>query len=439
MEDKYFDKKIKSILESPPAMRPDANALADMKRRLDNINTPREHSSKGLLWLLPLLILPFLFGTLFFYQKYQNLNQEINKLQSQFTQLNQNKIQNNYITYHYDTIYRTIYKDKIIERQFEKTIVPPPPILNSYFAYNNSNGYHPQHHQVLTDFSFLKKGIFNSIDDQLTNGRGFVNGKNLGLKGLTNFIELEATDKNLDAIDYLSLNPLNHNNELNVLDEKLNDVHWKVSKKNTNPIFYVIPTGINAGVDRMQWVRGNTGSKNFSGSSYGVNGSLEFPRGVEMQIGAEWLGLSFELKAQDDLSSFPTLPPDNPGDLFKELKVGLSYIQIPVVIKKYFRDKKSLQPMFGIGFVAYRPLKQKFSYEYINSSLVEYNSSQSFSDGDFSANNLRFNLGGRYSFRKRYIFQAEATYQHAFEQGTGEYFKLQYWALNLGMRYRFSD
>ncbi|MEO1263971.1 MAG: hypothetical protein AAFZ15_34515, partial [Bacteroidota bacterium] len=300
-----------------------------------------------------------MFGTFFFYQKYQNLNQEINKLQSQFTELSQNEIQNNYITYHYDTIYRTIYKDKIIERQFEKTIIPPPLILTSYLPHNNSNAYHPQGQQALTDFSFLKKGLFNSIDNQFTSGRGFSNIINLSL---VNSVTTETTDKNLDAIGYLPLNPLKYNNELNPLDKKLNDARWEASKKNINPMYYLIPTGINAGVDRMQWVRGNTGSKNFSGTSYGINGSLEFPRGVEMQVGVERLGLSFELKEQDDLSRFPILPPDNPGDLFKELKVGLSYIQIPVVLKKYFRNKKSLQPMFGVGLVSYKPLKQKLSY-----------------------------------------------------------------------------
>ena len=35
MANKYTDKKLKKILENPPEMKPDFNALSDMMRRLE--------------------------------------------------------------------------------------------------------------------------------------------------------------------------------------------------------------------------------------------------------------------------------------------------------------------------------------------------------------------------------------------------------------------
>ena len=80
MEDKYLDKKFKDILENPPPFEPDSAAINDMKRRLNQADVKSRRSSFGFWWLLPLLLIPLVFSSVFFYTKYQILNDKLNEL-----------------------------------------------------------------------------------------------------------------------------------------------------------------------------------------------------------------------------------------------------------------------------------------------------------------------------------------------------------------------
>ena len=77
-------------------------------------------------------------------------------------------------------------------------------------------------------------------------------------------------------IDYPSMSLVNYQPNEQNLEDRLNNEEWVSAKKRVNPIYYVIPKGINAGINRMQWINGNTGSNSYSGNSIGVTGSIEF-------------------------------------------------------------------------------------------------------------------------------------------------------------------
>ncbi len=83
------------------------------------------------------------------------------------------------------------------------------------------------------------------------------------------------------------------------------------------------------------------------------------------------------------------------------------------------------------------PAKQKFKYEYVNATIGEYKLNNSFSDGTFSAKNLRTTIGLNYQLFKKWQIGMEVLYQHSFEKTPEEYFNLNYWSGNLSLEYGF--
>ena len=431
MEDNYFDEKLRDIFENPPPFEADEVAIADMKRRLTEGQTKSHRGIAGLWWLLPLAFLPLLLGGFFFHNKYQNLNQKLDELNIQLTHFQQDTITKNYVTYHYDTIYKTIYKDVIIERHFEKSVVPPPHLGGFYNPYSTAPNLS---RSPLTDF--LRSGGLGNFGQKGFNSQNpFFQNESL----LPENSDEQAADffKNYspENIGLLSLKTIKPYTRFNNLEEKLNDAEWETAEIKANPISYFIPKGINVGGNYMPEIRGKADTKTYSGKNFGIATSIEFHKGVELQIGLERMGYKYELKDPATFVNYPTLPPDNSGDFLAELKVNLSSLQIPLVFKKYFRNKKDIKPFVGVGIVAQKPLKQKFIYEYINGAIGEYKLNQTFNEGEFSINNVRANLGVRYHLSDHFSAQTELLYQHGFDQGVGEYFKLRYFGWNVGLRY----
>ena len=143
-----------------------------------------------------------------------------------------------------------------------------------------------------------------------------------------------------------------------------------------------------------------------------LNGALRFYQDVELEIGLERLQIKSEITNQAEANAYPFIPPDNTDDLFKEIKFDLTYLQIPVTLRKYFYSDKSFSPFFGVGLVAYRPLKQEFEYEYVNGTIGEYYVGDTFSEGAFSLNNWRVDLGGQFRIRKNVSARAGLMYQY---------------------------
>ena len=72
MDNNYMDKKLKTILESPPDFIPDEAALNDMQQRLRAVNKPKQKRN-----ILPFLgwifLIPLLLSLGFIYKKYADL------------------------------------------------------------------------------------------------------------------------------------------------------------------------------------------------------------------------------------------------------------------------------------------------------------------------------------------------------------------------------
>lgn len=440
MEDNYFDNKLKDILENPPEFKPDARAISDMERRLDAPINNKPSRAAWLWWLLPLFFLPFLFGTIFFYTKYQTLNTKLNDLNSQLIHYQKDTTSQNYITYHYDTIYNTIYKDIIVERHYERQVVPPPIRYATFGNYSNPSNLLGSRN--LTDFGVYSAGnVFGQPPNVFS--APFINSGQFLEKGLSRqeLLEKEFDLKNriaerikdLDLEEVETYKRFRHIH----LQEMINDPNWEPFERNVNPIRYFVPKGINVSFAHSPTNNGNFSDANYSGKSVGLYAALEFHKNIQLQIGAENLGLEFEIKDQSLYTKYPIVNPDDPTDFLKELKVNTKYLQIPIIFQKSFRMNKVLQPIFGVGIVATKPYKQNIKYEYISSNVGEYDKNQTLKAGDFSVNNIRTTIGLNYNFWRKWSLHSEFMYQHAFEQGAGEYHKLNYFGWRTGLKYSF--
>ena len=161
------------------------------------------------------------------------------------------------------------------------------------------------------------------------------------------------------------------------------------------------------------------------------------PENRSLNIGVELLRENFEAKQASQIALFPAGIPDDPADILSEVKSNFSYLQIPVTLEQRFFIGEKFRPSVQFGFVAYQPIKQQFTYEFVNASIGEYKNSQSFTDGDFSFDNLRVGAGLDYTFTEKLSAGMQFTYQHGFSQAPNEYFNLRFWAVNFGLQYQF--
>ena len=110
---------------------------------------------------------------------------------------------------------------------------------------------------------------------------------------------------------------------------------------------------------------------------------------------------------------------------------------MPLIFKYVFKADKKWQPSIGIGVIARLPIKEQLKYEFVSIQGGEYNTILPFNDGSFSINNISGKIGLGYNFYKNYSIQAEGFYNHQFGEGTNPYFKLNYYGLNINLKYKF--
>lgn len=435
MEDNYLDKKFREILENPPQMEPPESAIEDMRNRLTGEGERKKRGMVLPIWWPFLLTILFVLGSFLFFQKYQSLNQKFDALNLQLTEIQNDTLINKTIVYQFDTIVNTIYKDVIIERRYEKAagFTENERRNNAVFSSNNFN-------------LFGKKSYGNSEQNRY---QAFSNWRNVsGFSpqkiGLTNpnnpllpkeYEDIFEISKDVAAIDFLDLKYLKMGEIDQDLIDKLNDAKPSSKKPKKNLIYCFQPVGASVGIHATPYLSANLPDGFVPGRSFGINAELHFIKNVHLRLGIERLSMNFELKDAAIGNRYPIANPDDPLDVLHELKANLSYLQIPIELKKGFRDGKFFQPYLHVGFSAVGPLTQKFTYEYINAG-GEYKTAQSLKNGVFSINNLRAGFGGDFSFGKKYKAGLEMYYQHGLEMGEGEYFKLRYWGVQASLQYQ---
>ena len=455
MERHNTDDIFKKMLENPPPMRPDMEALEDMNKRLDAAKNKEKVG--GLWWLVPLLFLPFVFGTFFFYHEFQTAKKTISDLNLELTELstsstnNQNLISRETLTkqitiYKYDTIFNKIYQDVIIQRKINEISATVATIgenisninylssalenFNVAFAdkvntFDNSS-YQPSQLELLGNGKVLSLGQIGAI---------LVNGQIAGNATSSNENRLNSLAPSIERIAFLNNRfqfeyPLpNSDHFLNLNSKSENDI---------NPLWYLVPTGLQIG---MNWspvgiVKSTIGNKKVK--SIGILGEVEFTKSTRLQFGLNYLSIPISAESQEELAQFPALSPDDSSDILKELYGDFNYLEVPLSLKYVFNPDRKWKPSIGIGMIARLPIREQLRYEFVSNQGGEYKINQIIEAGSsFNVNNIRGSIGLEYNFYKNYTIQAEGFYNYQFGTPTNPYLNFRYGGLNMGLKYKF--
>lgn len=432
MDDNYLDKKLKGILESPPELEPDPAAVLDMKQRLSKLHG-RER--RGFVWWPVIALLGLLAGGYLIFL-FQGLNRKVNTLNEQLTLLTlRDTLVEHRIVYRIDTIYQTIYRDRIGQTQ----AIP-------YF--NTSSSY------------YLKANHLPIIDIQRENtnlGWGYRDPYNLSLltvgSGDSSFfpvdedretakeagtIKSEVTHGVLAPINsglYTRIWSLDH--QMEALDLAPDYQSVKQRKHTRQLRYYFTPVDFSLGLKASPVL---LFANSLGGYTYsiGLDGEIVYPQQRSLNLAVELLGTKFESKDENRFSDFPVPNPNDPVDRLHELKGNFQYVQVYAGIKQRWLPEARFQPIVSIGLSAFLPIRQELTYEFIGNA-GEYSLQEDIrKDRDFSVRNIRFGLGAGYRIGRRFSLEAEGLYQHAFNTASDDYLKLQYWGINLGFRYKFT-
>ena len=450
MERHNTDDLFKKMLENPPPMRPDMDALEDMNRRLDAAQTKR----RGVVWWwIPLLFLPFLLSSIFFYTKYQTAQNKLNELNLQLTnqQINTqiDTLTQRITIYQYDTVFNRVYQDVIVQRNISETpallastgsVFTSPSLpnfgapdlsANSAAAFNtfDKSSFQPSQLELLRDGKVLSLGQVAVV---LENSEiGTADNSNNNLERST----LESLMQNIETLSFLG-NRFQYEHPLPPSDHFLN-LASKSNVDRINPLWYLVPTGFQAGFNWSPFglIKLPTGNKNVK--TIGFLGEVEFTRNTRLQFGVDYLSVPLSAESTEELSLFPTALPNDPADLLKELYGDFTYLQVPITLKYVFQPDKKWKPSIGIGMIARLPLKEQLRYEFVSIQGGEYTQPQPLNDGAFSVENMRGTIGIEYNFYKNYTIQAEGFYNYQFGESTNPYVRFRYGGLNLGLKYKF--
>ncbi len=434
MEDNYFDKKIKGILESPPEFQPDIEAMNNMRARLRS-SQGRRRNRNLLPFLMAMLLIPILLGAGFFYKKYNVLSQDMAALQQQLLTLEQrDTIIKKEIIYQIDTVYNIIYQEKYVYAE-----PPSTPLTNHYthkgiFQYASPQFFTPlsSNRTITGTYQGLRThqlslfapvppgfGIFKT-DSSISDSK---NSKPSIVLGNINQLNLKQSELSPN------FNILDRDELMTALLEDL----APIPEARKNPLHQFVPIGFSVGTHASPFV---LPVQDYGGTAFlvGLNTSVAFPGNRSLSVGAEFMQMNFELKDPAQFADFPVLDPETPSDVLHELKGRFSYLQIPVMLHQRFSLSKKMKAGFGAGVVAYRPLAQRLSYEYIGNG-AEYYLRSTFKNGEFSIDNLRLGLDTEYAFWPKLALRVELQYQHGFNLNTAEYFPLRLWMANIGVSY----
>jgi len=239
----------------------------------------------------------------------------------------------------------------------------------------------------------------------------------------------------IKKINY-STNRFKYNHPLPMSDHFMN-LATKREVDHINPLWYFVPTGFQIGFNWNPVGIAKLPNANNKVKTIGLSGEIEFTKNTRLQIGLEYLSVPLSAEAPEEFSQFPTITPNNPDDILKELYGNFTYLQVPLTFKYVVQPAKKWSPTVGIGMITRLPLKEEFQYEFVSIQGGEYTNNQPLNEGSFSISNWRATAGVDYNFYKNYTLQVEGFYNHQFGDNPNTYFNLRYGGLNLGLKYKF--
>lgn len=421
MEDKYFDDKLKNILNSPPEFEVDEAAIVNMQSKLRDAQ-PSSNNNRRSGFAIPLLLGLLLLGAGYGFYKIEKLSSELSAFMNEEKSLTLKKdtVFEKHIVYQYDTIYNVIYKEKYI--MTEKPIENTSLVFDPRFLERTQNKHKNNFTISKMNLGWSPEGSGYSLLNKIPGSRTFE-------KGYLNAIKSRE-------VDYLSLLKLN---QLPIdikpeLTNKLREEDYEPRERKINPLLYLLPEGAQAKVNYAPYV---FLQNEYGGDAkiYGINSEIELPKNRSLTIGVEYLNGGFVFSDLDNLPSIPVAPPNNPGDELAEVKASMKCIQIPLGIRQNLMPKSLINPTISAGVVAAIPVQQKYTYEYFDGG-EEYYLDAEGNNSRTTFDNLRLGLGAEYNVWKNFSLESEILYQHGFSKDETALFEMRYWAFQFGIKYK---
>lgn len=440
MEHDYFDKKMQEILSQSPDAEPSARELETMRQRLAML-PPVDHTKPSSIanawkkwWPLLLLLITCSIGYWSFLQ-----NRRITQLEQLLTQYTRSKTDTLFIertTHQVDTIYHFTV---------QKSSIEPSSSSPNYWLRGLQGGQEPF-------FYYRDRGLTLEESPSLF-GRYTSPFARMGTYSLSNYARPlvtdtstthfsgKATSTDTPSKDLLSPDPTPNlpSSPMPILPSIPAAFHatplsFPSFKKKQPLLSSFRPEGLSMHVhlQPLTWfTQDNRGYAGGAGSLLQVH----LPGERRLGIGAEYLFHNFE--AKNNLSQFPSDDRDDPSDVLREVYGRLQFVQIPILLEQRFRTQGRWVPSLQLGWVAYRPIRQAFRYEYFSATIGDYNQSLQLDDASWLSNNWRLGLSLERKWQQNWSSRIQVQYQHASATEIPLYLRLRYLGLQVSMERRF--
>ncbi len=416
MDDFYFDRKMKQVSESAPELTPSWEAMKDMRKRLRRAKAGQVAGFKAsALWPLIWLLLLATGGGFLLWQN-NRLSRDVHRLEQLYGQtLHRDTVVEKHVVYRYDTIYSVVYRDRYIVPASMTAFGPPSDLIAPKTRHHNA-----AERYGISGLSLLDLRPSSGL---LSSGNNRSPAASMGPIGKISPLETLVFGTAVESLRPLrpDFDPI-LNRELPEIEQPRIPIHY-----------HFTPSGL--GVDAHYSPLALLGeAPEGNAFTLGARAAVEFPGDRRLLVGAEWFSFGFEEKDEAGFARFPVADPDDPTHVLHELKGRFSYFQIPLEFEQTLWQSQHFRSAISVGMVAYRPVRQQFTYEFLG-GFEEHSRSTSFRNGNFSIDNLRLGVGIDYRLFKRMWLRPRFLYQHGFSLNTSEYFPLRYWSANVGLRF----
>ncbi len=424
MNDNYFDKKIREILQRPPEFEPGPAARKDMLRRLDALGRARRRPPVGWWWLL------FPAGILLGWWLAQ-----LGTPRSQTIAAH---------THQRDTIVVEKWhttRDTIVLIQHQPLMASSAPVTAPK---NRKSLLHVLFDPNISTWKQSNLSGTGGPTDRLLPTSGgasaaYVPPLSLAAKDARKPTSLRHRYAAAPAIGLPALRPLD---PLRRRDPLLDDDRILLPPLLEHtpelPLWvHFVPTGFSAGLEAGPTYIPDETFEEQSGWALRLSGRFHLAEGSFLQTGVGLLRLSFMIEDNELLFSFPTVNPDSPDDKLHDIYADdLRILEVPVLLG-WQSQWGSWRPFIAAGVTARKPLRQQLRYEFINSNQEEYYLPVRFNQSHIDLHTWSVHVGMGRKLWRGLSANAALRFEKDWRKGADDLVRLQYLAPALRLEWEF--
>lgn len=373
MDDNYIDNLFREKFENPQQFDFDESAWLDLESRIDNGRKTRVIPWR---WLASAsILLPILMVSFYFYYELRQTEEQLAKLELKMNHLLTKKQTNtdkkisseSKIPYN-KTVEHSIATRQSATRPKSVELAESTPTIRS--ANLNKNSTNPvETSSPFPNINSNRKLIDSEVDidknEKVATSPTAILAQAVAKEKDIHFIEgkQKIVAKNSNRQDFPIIQRLDFGNNAQVLDNK--------AQLREAIMTYFLPISFEIGVNTFSGTRIPATkslatiqkSKPFF-NGQGIEVGANFINGVDLTVGANITNYSYETTTIEQ--DFPSIEPNSVGDIFNNVTVTESVLQIPVGLKYIFGDYDDVvTPFVEVGGIAKRNVETSHRFEYL--------------------------------------------------------------------------